>query len=366
MGVYMKKEMMYVGSYTNGNSEGIYCFDYNIKSGICNSRRLAANIENPSYLIFSKECDLAFAVSELQSFQGSNGGAAAVFSRDQITGQLELLGMEPTLGKDPCHLCVDSETNFLYVANYSQGTFNCFALQKSEGEDCSVHKILVLQDTVTHLGKGSNLDRQEQAHVHYTCISPDEKYLWVVDLGMDQVLLYTINNALFSKEPTSSIKMTDGYGPRHLVFHPTLPMVYIVQELTSRIVAILLDKDGKPGNVIQDISILSRETMANKNTSAAIKIDHEGTYIYASNRGEDNIAVLAVLEDGKLESVQWMPCDGKNPRDIGISPDNRFLFCANQDSDSITGFSIEKSGKLTRRKELDLSISSPTCIQFTY
>lgn len=368
----MKKCMMYIGCYTTGMGEGIYCYDYSRKSGRCSEERVVAKIENPSYLAFSKEGDLAVAVSELQNFQGKNGGAVAFYSRDQITGMLLLNSLEGTLGKDPCHVFIDEDACFLFVSNYSEGTFNSFALPGKKKETGIINQRLVLLDTIQHNGVGTDPVRQEKAHVHYTSISPDHNYLWVVDLGIDQVLLYPIkvdadsNNekALLSREPISFIKMEDGYGPRHLVFHPTHPIVYIIQELASRIVGVLLDEKGFPKEVLQDISILSEEKMSKENSSAAIKIDKKGTYIYASNRGEDNIVVLRVLEDGRLKIIQWAPCDGKNPRDITLSPDNNFLFCANQSSDCITGFAIQENGTLVRQVGLDLPIPSPTCIKF--
>lgn len=356
--------MMYVGTYTGKTSEGIYKYDYDGESGILSQGRLAAEITNPSYLIASRDGHWVFSVSETGEFQGTVGGAVFMLERNICDGSLMVRASEKTYGKDPCHLCFDQDNGDVYTANYSEGSISrihvCESAEKMEYE-------LQFKDQVYHEGRGVRADRQEKSHVHFVAIDQVTRYLWTVDLGIDSLALYDLNNLkkrsdrdTLLKNPVAQFKLPDGFGPRHMVFHPNMELVYCVQELVSKVVVIQLE-NGIPQEIIQEVS-LSEEN--NLFSAAAVKMNRLGNVIYVTNRGADTITAFSIKEEGRLQLIGTYDSGGKNPRDIELSPEERFLYCANQDSDLVTVFSVMEDGGLSRRQDLDQSISMPVCICF--
>ena len=337
-----KKFPLYVGTYTeNTKSDGIYACLFDTEKGKIEKMNLAAEIADPSYLIFDKNRNVIFSVSETSDFSGYMGGGVSSFLiQDDM--QLKLIGSQPTHGKAPCHLCLSPDGKTLFAANYTQGSFSVFPVLQ-EGV------IEPLMQTIQHEGKGPNQKRQEQAHVHF--VSADKKGVCVVDLGIDKIFWYSLSDGELTKKPVASIAvasiaMPPGSGPRHFVIHPVLPILYILQELSNQVISVQLDINGYPLEINQIISTLP-EAFSGENTSAAIRINKEGTMLFASNRGHDSVAAYQIDKNGMMTETGIYSCGGKTPRDICLSPDEKWLLCANQSGEVSVLPLDEKTGVLS-------------------
>lgn len=353
----MGKLVAYIGTYTNEEHDGIYIYNVDEATGRLQNAGIAPKIDNASYLIVDKNNKYLYSVIETEEFNGENGGAVAAFSIDKNTGMLNLLNVQPTKGKAPCHLCVDKEHKNLYTANYNEGTASVFPLN-IDGS------IAPISQVIEHKGQGPNKERQEKPHVHFVKFAFDEKYLCVVDLGIDSVVMYDVDKSSRTLTPDNnlSVKIKAGSGPRHLEFHPEGKYLYVINELSSDIVVLKYCKEDNKFEEVQTISTLSEEYNGTS-YSAAIAISSDGNFLYASNRGDDSIAAYKIDKaTGMLTLIAHYSSQGKWPRDIKIDPTGNYVYAANQNSDSVACFKVNKSGELKFLESI--KVQSPVCITF--
>ena len=344
----------YVGTYSKENSKGIYLCKFNNE---VKEKVFTYNLLNPSYVTVCNKN--LYAVIESKSYNGNVGGALASFKINE-NYELSPLNIVPTFGEDPCHVTLTKDGAYAVTANYSGGSFSTFKANK----DGSLNYL----KTIKHFGCSKNKARQEASHVHFAKFSPCEKYLCIVDLGLDKLFIYDFNKETgevsLNKELTLSIE--GGSGPRHLVFHPFLNFIYLVTELTSEIVVLSYDFNEKKLEKAQTISSLPIN-FNGESYASAIKISKDGKFIYVSNRGDDSIGVFKIdFTTGKLTLINHYKTYGSYPRDFSITPDGRYLYAANEKSNSITIFSIDsRTGALEKCTET-IEIPSPVCINFIY
>ena len=346
-----------VGTYTQGKSEGIYRLDFNPVTGSLSNEGLVVKTQEPSFLVVSKDQNRVYAVKETEADKEQKGGGVSSFQWKAGRDELALLNNQNSRGAHPCYLSLSENGRFLSVANYTGGNFAVFELDK-EGQ---------LKDTPQvrqHQGSGPNAQRQEGPHAHCSTWRPDNRYLYVVDLGIDQVVAYSFdptNGALGEGE--TALKVEGGNGPRLLVFHPNQKLAFLVNELSSSVLS-LSYKESTPGlSVIQEKSTLPGD-FKGENSCAHIQLRPDGRFLYVSNRGHDSIAAFSVSQEGKLALVDIEPTQGHTPRFFTITPDGQFLLAANQNSDSVVVFKIDQeSGKL-EPTGVKAEVFAPVCLQF--
>jgi 3-carboxymuconate cyclase len=347
-----KITIAYIGTYTSTGSKGIVICKYDVAHGILKQID-EYEIENPSFVIVSHDKRFAYAVIENDSFQGKPGGGVAAFRIDQRSGALTLINTCPTFGKAPCHLCVDKSNTRLAVANYNEGTISCFALSEDGG-------IIAPATIIKHRGNGPNNDR----HIHFVGFTQQEELFYAVDLGTDTVNFYrpALQGRKFRLLCDSTVlAFTPGSGPRHLTYG-TDNIVYAVTELTSQIEVFRLRR-GCVSEPLQSLSLLPADFYG-ENWASAIKQSIDGKFLYAGNRGHDSIAVLKIKDDGMLQTVGWFATGGIYPRDIALSPDGSYLFAANQNSNSVTAFAVNRQTGALESVDNRLILPSPVCICF--
>jgi 6-phosphogluconolactonase len=346
---------LFAGTYTGSGSKGIYVYNFNSQTGKATWVSNTDSVINPSFLIVSPGENYVYAVNETH---GSNPGKVSSFSFDKENGSLKFLNSELTGGDDPCHLTLSNDGKWLFVANYSSGNASAFPVNN----DGSLQPyIQLLQDS----GTGANKARQEKAHVHETVFSPDYNYLFTPDLGTDKIMIYKFNSS--SKQPLSPssnkyTSVTSGSGPRHLTFYPNKKYAYLINELTGDVVAFNYN-DGK----LREIQKILAHPKNFKGVigSAEIIISPDGKFLYASNRGdENNLAIFSIdAATGKLTLKDYQPTLGKAPRSFVIDPTGDYLLAANQDSDNVVIFKINKqTGLLTSTGE-EIHVPKPVCLQ---
>lgn len=349
--------LAYVGTYTKGASKGIYSMRFDPGTGMLSNLTAAAEIPSPSFLIVDPKGSYVYAISEIGYKDG--GGTVSSFSIDPKSGSLKLLNTVPSRGGGPCHLVVDHTGKFLIIANYGTGSVAVFRIEAngSIGESTAF---------LQFSGSSVNPGRQQGPHAHAVVLSPDNKFLFVPDLGTDQIRIFKLDaehGTLAANNP-AFVKVNAGAGPRHFTFGPGAHFAYAVCEMQSSVAVFSYDAANGSLTQIQMISNLPEDSTGEDN-SAEIEVDPAGRFLYASNRGNDSITAFAIdPHKGTLTNVQVISSDGKIPRNFAIDPSGRYMLVANQNSDQISVLARDpKTGKLSPATQR-LAVPSPVCVQF--
>jgi 6-phosphogluconolactonase len=355
------KYLLYVGTYTQekSSSKGIYAFRYDAATREITPLGLAAETTNPSWIAIHPNGHFLYAVNEIQNYKGPNTGGVSAFSIDRASGKLTFLNQVSSRGADPCYITVDSSGKYLLVANYTGGSIASFPIS-TDG------KLGEASAFVQHSGHGINPKRQEAAHAHSIDLSPDERFAFVDDLGLDQLLIYKFDKGKGSLKPGNPpfAKLDAGAGPRHFALHPSGQYAYVVSELASTVTAFSYASKAGTFNRMQTISALP-EDFKGENDDAEIEVHPSGKFLYVSNRGHDSIAVFSIdPAKGTLTPVEHTPTQGRTPRHFAIDPTGALLFAENQESNNIVVFRIDpNTGKLTATGKT-LEVGQPVCIKF--
>jgi 6-phosphogluconolactonase len=351
--------LVYVGTYTGKGSEGVYVYRFDPTTGESSALALAGSTDNPSFLTTDPNGRFLYAVNELDTFQNQPTGAVSVFTIDRDSDKLSLLQQVSSLGAGPAHLSLDRSSRFVMVANYNSGNYAVFPIGNAG-------RLGPQSAFVQDAGSSVNPDRQAGPHAHSIQASIDNRFVLVADLGLDKVMVYRFDPKVGSLTPASPpfARVKPGSGPRHIAFHPSGKLVYLVNEMASTVDVFAYDPTRGTLRMKQTISTLPKD-FEGTDTAAEIAMDGKARFLYVSNRGHDSIVVFSINQgNGKLLPLQWISSGGKGPRDFVIDPTGKWLFAANQDSNNIVLFSIDsRSGRLTPSGR-SLQVVSPVCLHF--
>jgi 6-phosphogluconolactonase len=347
---------VYVGTYTDKGSKGIYSYQFDQDTGALTLIGLAAETPNPSFLALDPAHKFLYAANEISTYNGKPTGEVTAFSVGP-SGKLTPLNQVSAVGDGPAHITVDGTGRYVLIANYERGSIAVFPVLKDG-------RLGGASAFVQH--KGSSVDPvwQTGPHCHAVVMSPDNRFVLVADLGLDQVLSYPFDIAKGTLGQPKIAKVKPGSGPRHLVFGASGKFVYLVNEVFSNVTVFSYDAASGALAELQTVSMLP-PGFSGQNTAAEIALHPSGKFLYASNRGEDSIAVFAVdAAKGTLTPVENVPTQGKEPRNFAIDPSGRWLLAANQSSNNIVTFRIDpKTGRLMPAGPV-VELSAPVCIQF--
>ena len=353
-----KEYFVYFGTYTRKESKGIYAHRYNPATGKLSEIGLVAETESPSFLAFHPNRKYLYAVNETAKYNGKETGSVTAFSIDGASGKLKTLNQVESHGTAPCHLVVDRTGKSLSVANYSSGTTAVFPVKDdgSLGEAASV---------VQHSGSGPD-PRQKSPHAHATVLSADNRFLFVADLGADQVFSYRLDPAkatIASNNPAFA-RLKPGTGPRHFAFHPSARFAYANGELVSNVTAFSYDAARGALTELGALSTLP-EDFKGENSTAEIEVHPSGKFLYVSNRGHNSLAIFSIdPSKGTLTAKGHASTQGSTPRNFAIDPAGKLVLAANQESDSVVVFQIDQqSGQLKPSGEI-LKVPVPVCVLF--
>ncbi len=359
----MSKILLFVGTYTQplphvptAHAEGIYSYEFDSATGKINYLSTAKGIENPTYTAVDGKGRHLYAVKEVE---GGRENACFAYGINRETGELTLINEQPTLGQASCYVTVESNGKYALVANYTSGkTWAMLPIRTDGGLDPA-------SDTTEHQGSSINA-RQDRSHGHCVVIDPSNTYVFVADLGLDQLVRYkldTVNGKLIPAAE-GNVKLETGSGPRHFVFHPSGKFVYVVSELTATVTALSYDAASGTMQTLQTVSTLPEEYDGQK-WAAAIRITADGRFVYASNRGHDSIAIYAVdQQTGKLTALGQQSTGGKVPRDFNIDPTGKWLLAANQATDTVVTFRINQTTGVLEETGVVAEVATPVCLTF--
>jgi 6-phosphogluconolactonase len=350
------KYLAYAGTYTaKTSSKGIYAFLYDANSGKLTPIGVAAETPDPSFLAIHPTGKYLYAVNE-----AGKSSKVSAFALDAHSGKLTLLNQMPALGEDPCYISFDKPGKYVFVANYTSGNIVVFPIL-SDGR-LGEHTALVTDSGTT----GPNKERQEGPHAHWIEASPDNRFVLVADLGLDEVLIYKFdpaNGTLTANQPAFA-KLKPSSGPRHIAWHPNGKYVFVMNELSSTATAFRYDAKKGSLKEIGSVSTLP-PGFSGRNDVAEVAVHPNGKFLYVSNRGNDSIAILSVDEStGALTPRGGVPTGGKEPRHFAIDPSGKYLLAENQLSDNIVVFKIDAvTGGLTSTGQI-VEVPSPVDLTF--
>lgn len=347
----------YVGCFTteqrHGRGDGIHVYRIDSVTGSWTHIQRLGDLVNPSFLITSH--DRRF----LYSAHGDEHSATA-FSIDAATGLLAPLNKGDTGGLNGAHLALSPDAKFLIVANYVSGTVAVLPVRPNGGLDDQIQLI-------PPEGKpGPHRVEQPGSHPHQIVFDPSGRFVLVPDKGLDRVFIFKFDAKTGRLTPTEqgSVATRAGSGPRHLAFHRTLPVLWVLNELNSTATTYAWNAATGFLKPLQILPCLPPD-FTGDSTAAEIALSPNGRYLYCSNRGHDSIATFAVTPgSGLLGNTRWTPSNGKTPRYIGIEPGGQFLYCANEQGDSVTTFRISPAtGGLTATGK---PVVSPSAVSIAF
>lgn len=342
-----------MSSPTHGEREGIYRATLDTSTGALTQPKLAVEVGMPEFLALHPNGKRLYAACRLPN--GDGGVAAYEISDD--TSSLRFLNAVPTGGGQSCHVAIDRSGHCLFSAQYGGGNISALPLAPDG-------KILSQPTVIRHMGSGPDKKRQEGPHPHFVGTDPENHFLFVPDLGSDEVVIYKLDPKKCALKKQGAGICPPGSGPRHLVFHPNGRFAYVVNEMKITVTAFSFDPAAGTLKELQTIESLPEKDKKIPSSAAEIYIHPSGRFLYASTRNDDTITTFEVNpESGKLTFVEREPIRGSHPRSFNLDPSGKWLLAAGRDSNSISVFRIdEKTGRLVFNNQV-VNSPSPICIE---
>ena len=351
-----QQHYLITGTYTSSKSEGIYVYQFNSNDGTARAVG-SVKISNPSYLAVSPDEQFVYSVEE-DAAKNGKVGAVSAFSFNKETGSLSFINQQASGGDHPCYVSVDKTGKWVAAGNYTSGSLSILPVMA----DGSLGAATTI---IKHTGSGSNQTRQTAPHVHCTFFSPDNRFLFVPDLGIDKVMIYAFdeNTGKLSKAKQPFAATKPGSGPRHICFNPVNTFAYLIEELSGTVVTYKFQNGKlKPRQRISSMPAGDTSFAG----SADIHVSPDGKFLYASNRAQSNtIAIFRINpKNGKLWLIGHQSTLGKTPRNFNIDPTGNFLLVANQNSDAIVIFKIDKETGLLTDTKNRIDVGKPVCLKW--
>ncbi|MCA6078904.1 lactonase family protein [Fulvivirga sedimenti] len=344
----------YIGTYTNGISEGIYYATFDPGDGSMRDLKLAVEAGNPSFLTLSSNGSYLYSVNESLS---ESGESALMAYEVQSPGKLLPIDTTSSKGTYACYIATDNAGQFVLSANYGSGNVISAAISSGGG---FLEKSWVKQ----HEGSGPNASRQEGPHAHSIILDPAERYALAADLGTDKIMIYAVGSdgALVENSPAFA-EAAPGAGPRHIAFHPNGNVVYVINELNATITAYDYDAESGLMSERQTVNTLP-EGFSGDNKCADIHVHPNGRLLFGSNRGHDSIVSFVIEDDGSLSLADFFTDGVKWPRNFAISPDGGYLLIANEQGNSIVSAKVDQETGMMEATGKRIEVGAPVCIEF--
>jgi 6-phosphogluconolactonase len=351
---------VWIGTGNAKPSKGIYHCQLNVETGKLSDAELVAEVAGPGFLALHPQGHHLYAVGTLDGVPSVI--AYKVISKDGHAG-LQLDNALPIGDGGAAHVAVDETGSTVLTAQYGGGSVAAFRLEPGGA---------LQQQTalIDHQG-GSGVvpGRQEAPHAHWVGFSPDNRFAFVPDLGLDRVVIYRHDPATSSIEAHGSARVPAGGGPRHMKFHPSGKWVYVLNELSLSVTVFDYDAKTAAMTAKQNIPTVPKTLLAKEKFKSAseIRVHPNGRFVYSANRGHDTITAFRVnQESGELSVIELENVRGATPRNFNLDPSGRWLIAAGQDSHTLASFEVDPvSGELTYNRS-NVFAPAPICVLFQH
>lgn len=351
------KVIFYIGGYTDAKREGIHIFEMDTDTGAFKLLGQVPGIENSTYLALNKSrTRLYCGMGDPRRGDGSKNGGVAAFAVDGA--KLTLLNSKPIGVTPPCYVSLDPQEKRLVFAEYSNAVAGVFALAP-DGSLADTPPV-----TVHHTGSGPDKSRQEKAHAHCAVVSPDSKYLCIVDLGIDRVKVYDYPSCMggLKELPAVTFASAPGAGPRHILFHPNGKLAFVLHELDNTVTS--YQYTGKAFIPVQTVSLLPPDFKAYSKASA-LKLSADGRQLFGTNRGHDSIAAFDLdTATGRMSLKAISKLAGESPRDFSFAPGGKFALVGHENSNSIMVYAYNAATGVFTPMSYAFDVYRPVCVLF--
>ncbi|VVP14926.1 6-phosphogluconolactonase [Pseudomonas fluorescens] len=356
-----------VGSYTAGQSQGIYRLKFDSATGQIDASPLqVVNSENPSWLTLSRDQRRLYVVNENGPGQADPVGRVSSYAIDPKTHELSLINQVQSLGNEPTHSSLSGEASHLFVSNYSVaedpgGTLAVLPV----GADGKLQPVVQMS---SHPSSRVNPERQMSAHVHSTVSAPDGRYVVSNDLGADRIFVYRFDPKANPDLPLTAAKpaavqLPPGSGPRHLLFSADGKHAWLTMEMSAQ-VAVFDYRDGQLEQT-QMVDLAAGQPVSDK-AAAALHASADDKFLYVSNRGTANQVLVFAIDPatGHLKELQRRSVEGDHPREFSLDPSGKFLLIANQKSNQIVVVERDAKTGLLGKTVQKLPMDAPSDLKF--
>jgi len=347
--------LTFASGYAKADQPGILAFLFDGTSGVLTPHGSCTGLANPSFLVVHPNRKWLYAVSETGQDGDGVFGEVWSFRFDHEPFAIETMNHRSTRGDWPCHLRIDATGKRIITTNYGTGNSAVYPIL----EDGSLGE---MTDFVQHQSSGPNKERQEGPHAHSSIFTPDNRFVIIADLGIDQLIIYSFDPVTGKLQPHSIMNSKPGAGPRHLVFHPNGKWLYAANELNSTVS--VYEYDAANGTLAENQNIPTIPSDSPENIVADIHITNSGERLYVSNRGHNSIAVFDINEGGNLTLVSIPNCGGNWPRNFALAPNGKFVLVANQYSNEVCVLPIIEGREALGVPVSRTSVTGASCVLF--
>lgn len=353
--VQAQRTYLFVGTYTEGRPDhGVFVYSFDEGTGALELVAHGEDLTNPSFLTVSPDGGTLYACTESKM---AGLGSVTALAFDSVKGELRLLNKQPSGGENPVHITVDPSGRWVVNTNYTEASLSVFPVQADGSLGERAQQLRFKEGSLALQG------RQDAAHLHAAVLGPDNKYLYVTDLGGDRIRVFHFDPEAalpLLAADSLTIRTAPGSGPRHLAFHPNGHTAYCIEELGGTIAVYNVDQ-GRLSLLERLPAYAKRPAVGN---SADIHITADGRFLYASNRGpgENSLSIHRVdPTTGRLTLVGHEPTSGDQPRNFTLDPSDRFLLVANLASNEIVVFRRDPATGLLK-KQGSTKVLRPSCL----
>lgn len=299
----------------------------------------AVSAQGPSWITFDASSGHGYV----------HGGNLSVIDLEQHGRPAKAVGPSAgytTGGEEAVASCLVDQC--LFVANYGSGSASIFTISHRDHLPSGPPKVI----SYTRSGIGPVTSRQDHCYAHDATASPDGGWVYICDLGSDEIHRIRVNKHECSQSEglKDSTKVAPGSGPRHLSFSARQKQgkqfAYLASELACTLTAFTQDpKTGELTQIGQPLLTVPKGvplggslSAGPQRTTAEVAVSPDARFVYVSNRGddtEDHITVFSISGDGGISYLGWAPSGGKMPRHFSMSKDGRYLAVAHEKSDNV-------------------------------
>ena len=336
-------------------SEGIYVFRRDATRGALTAIQTIGAV-NPTFLALDRSERFLFCVNEVREFRREQSGAVTSYAIDSETGALRLISQVASGGGNPCHLSISGDGRFLLVANHEAGSVAVFPIA-ADGQ---------LSDRVDlHVDQPAD---ERQSHAHFITADPDGRFVLATNTGTDRISVYRQDEGtgrLTAHTPPFETTHPGG-SPRHLAFSPSGRHVFVNGEGDLTLSVLRYDPAAGTLDYRRHVDTVPDDAAKQGHSTAQMLAHPDGPFVYVANRGPDTIAIIRFDEASeRLTPVAFESTRGRTPRNFQFDPGGRWLYTANQNSNSIHLFSLDPSTGALRHRGQVATVPAPTCLLFT-
>ena len=355
-------------------SQGIYRSTLDTATGRLSEPVLVAKAPSTSFIAIDSNGNYLYVVGSsssqapgpatTQPAAGGPGataetGAVTAYAIDRATGNLRLINEQTSGGSGPNFLSIDRSGRFVLLNNYGSGSIESVPIQANGGLGKPT-------GFVQHEGSSVNPQRQSGPHAHCIFASPDNRRVYVTDLGLDKTLIYQFDSTkgMFTANNPPFAQSKPGVGPRHFIFHPSGKFLYVINEIEGSVTGYAVNASDGGLTEIQTISTFP-EKYTGATSSAEICVTSNGRFLYASNRGNNSVAAFRIDQtSGRLTLVEIETASMASPGHISVDPTGAFMLATNRNGNSVSLYRInQETGALDISGPVIL-VPSPSCSEF--